>query len=89
MTATVAVAAMSDELAAGVLRAAATAGRAVPRDLAVTGWDDGAGAGPLGLTTVAQSMRDQGSACARAALSARPAGQSAPWSIVHRTSTRP
>jgi len=63
-----AIAAMSDELALGALRAAAAAGRTVPGDLAVTGWDDSAAAAPAGLTTVAQSLREQGAHCARVAL---------------------
>ena len=63
-----AIAAMSDQQAAGVIRAARAAGRLIPDDLAVTGWDDAAVAAQLELTTVAQSLRDQGSACAHAAL---------------------
>lgn len=35
-----AIAAMSDELALGALRAASRVGRAVPGAVAVTGWDD-------------------------------------------------
>jgi DNA-binding LacI/PurR family transcriptional regulator len=83
-----AIAAMSDEQAAGVIRAARAAGRAIPGDLAVTGWDDSAVAALLGLTTVAQSLREQGAACAQAALGHEPHSPSAPWSIVHRSSTR-
>jgi DNA-binding LacI/PurR family transcriptional regulator len=87
-----AIAAMSDQLAAGVLRAARAAGLAVPGDLAVTGWDDAAVAAPLGLTTVAQSLREQGAACALAALGEQPAPGHEPaasWSLVRRGSTRP
>jgi DNA-binding LacI/PurR family transcriptional regulator len=83
-----AIAAMSDQQAAGVVRAARAAGRAIPDDLAVTGWDDAAVAAQLGLTTVAQSLRDQGAACAYAALGQRPSAQTASWSIVRRGSTR-
>jgi DNA-binding LacI/PurR family transcriptional regulator len=83
-----AIAAMSDEQAAGVVQAARAAGRAIPRDLAVTGWDDAAVAGRLGLTTVAQSLREQGSACAVAALGEKPGHRTEPWSIVRRGSTR-
>jgi DNA-binding LacI/PurR family transcriptional regulator len=83
-----AVAAMGDLLAAGVVHAARAAGRAVPADVAVTGWDDAAVAGELGLTTVAQSLRDQGAACARAALGAAADTAPVPWSIVRRGSTR-
>ncbi|MFB4303905.1 LacI family DNA-binding transcriptional regulator [Actinomadura sp. NTSP31] len=83
-----AIAAMSDQQAAGVVRAARAAGRAIPDDVAITGWDDAAVAGRLGLTTVAQSLRDQGAACAHAALGDEPNAQTAPWSIVRRDSTR-
>jgi DNA-binding LacI/PurR family transcriptional regulator len=55
-----AIAAMGDQQAAGVVRAVRAAGRVIPEDVAVTGWDDAAVAAQLGLTTVAQSLRDQG-----------------------------
>jgi DNA-binding LacI/PurR family transcriptional regulator len=83
-----AIAAMSDEQAAGVIRAARAAGRLIPDDLAVTGWDDAAVAAQLDLTTVAQSLRDQGAACAHGALGQRPRAHTASWSIVRRGSTR-
>jgi hypothetical protein len=54
----------------------------------VTGWDDAAVAAELGLTTVAQSLRGQGAACARAALGQQPSPSTAPWSIARRGSTR-
>jgi DNA-binding LacI/PurR family transcriptional regulator len=85
-----AVAAMSDELALGVLRAAADLGRRVPDDVAVSGWDDTGHAAAAGLTTVAQSLEDQGRDCARLALGEepdRPDGGDA-WRLVRRTSTR-
>jgi DNA-binding LacI/PurR family transcriptional regulator len=82
-----AIAAMSDQQAAGVVAAARSLGQAVPGDLAVTGWDDLAIASHLDLTTVAQSLRDQGAACALVAL-----GENQPpppsWSVVKRGSTR-
>ena len=84
-----AVAAMSDELALGALRAAAGLGRRVPDDVVVTGWDDSDAAEPSGLTTVAQSLRDQGADCARTVLGLpveHPAGHG--WRVVVRTSTR-
>lgn len=84
-----AIAAMSDQQAAGVVHAVRAAGRTVPGDVAVTGWDDAAVAARLGLTTVAQSLREQGAACARAALGEEPDPEAATWSIVRRTSTRP
>ena len=86
-----AIAAMSDELAIGALQAAAHAGVAVPETLAVTGWDDTDAAAPQGLTTVAQSLRDQGSRCARLALGHASAAEQDPprWRVIRRASTRP
>ena len=84
-----AIAAMSDELALGALRAAARAGLAIPDVVAVTGWDDSDAAGPAGLTTLAQSLREQGARCARVALGRSadtPAGEE--WQVVVRTTTR-
>jgi DNA-binding LacI/PurR family transcriptional regulator len=48
-------------------------------------------AADAGLTTVWQSLRDQGARCARVALGHRPpAGQDPPaWRVVERVSTRP
>jgi DNA-binding LacI/PurR family transcriptional regulator len=83
-----AIAAMSDQQAAGVVHAARAAGRVIPDDVAVTGWDDAAVAAQLGLTTVAQSLREQGAACAQAALGQQPNSHTASWSIVRRGSTR-
>ena len=86
-----AIAAMSDELALGALRAAARAGRSVPRAVAITGWDDSDAAASAGLTTIRQSLRDQGRRCARLALGhALPADLDPPrWQVIQRTSTRP
>ncbi|GGQ12914.1 DNA-binding LacI/PurR family transcriptional regulator [Actinomadura coerulea] len=83
-----AIAAMSDRQASGVVRAVRAAGRSIPGDVAVTGWDDAAAAARLGLTTIAQSLRDQGASCARIALGG-PSTRTPAWSLVHRTSTRP
>jgi DNA-binding LacI/PurR family transcriptional regulator len=83
-----AIAAMGDQLAAGVVRAARAAGIAIPDQVSVTGWDDAAVAPELGLTTVAQSLRDQGAACAQAALGQQPGSWAGSWSIVRRGSTR-
>ena len=84
-----AIAAMGDQQAAGVVRAANAAGRVIADEVAVTGWDDAAVAAQLGLTTVAQSLRDQGAACAHAALGQEPDPHTQSWSIVRRGSTRP
>jgi DNA-binding LacI/PurR family transcriptional regulator len=84
-----AIAAMSDELALGALRAAARAGVPVPDGLAVTGWDDTGAAAPAGLTTVAQSLHDQGARCAQLVLGGAATGvHEASWRIVRRASTR-
>jgi DNA-binding LacI/PurR family transcriptional regulator len=83
-----AIAAMSDQQAAGVIRAARAAGRIIPDDVAVTGWDDAPVAAQLDLTTVGQSLREQGAACAYAALGQKPNSPIASWSIVRRGSTR-
>jgi DNA-binding LacI/PurR family transcriptional regulator len=84
-----AIAAMSDELALGALRAAASTGLRVPDDVAVTGWDDSDAAAPAGLTTLAQSLRDQGADCARVALGLATGGAARHgWRVVERTTTR-
>lgn len=83
-----AIAAMSDELALGVLRAAAHLGRRIPGDLTVTGWDDTGEAAAAGLTTIAQSLRDQGAHCARLVLDATPHHPYQPgWTLIRRAST--
>jgi DNA-binding LacI/PurR family transcriptional regulator len=84
-----AIAAMSDIQAVGVLRAARAAGLRVPQDVSVTGWDDLPVAAEHGLTTVAQALRDQGAACAGAALGDEPVDAAGDWSLVVRDSTRP
>ena len=69
---------MSDQQATGVVQAARAAHCVIPDDLSVlsvTGWDDAAVATELGLTTVAQSLRDQGALCAQAALGQRPSSR--------------
>jgi DNA-binding LacI/PurR family transcriptional regulator len=86
-----AIAAMSDELALGALRAVERAGIAIPGGLSLTGWDDSDAAAPAGLTTVAQSLHDQGIRCAQLAL-----GKAVPmtgddraeWHVIRRRSTR-
>lgn len=87
-----AVVAGNDELALGILDAAAEAGVSVPENLAVTGWDDVMAARWAGLTTVRQPMRDLGATAARL-LEGRIGGQTAgprtktlPTDLVIRTS---
>ena len=79
-----AIAAMSDELALGALEAAAEAGI----ELALTGWDDTPAAAPAGLTTVWQSLQEQGAECARIALGRARATDEPRWRVVRRASTR-
>ena len=65
-----AVFAVTDVLALGVLAAVADLGWQVPRDVSVVGFDDipeAAGSEP-GLTTVSQSLYEQGQSAARMAL---------------------
>jgi DNA-binding LacI/PurR family transcriptional regulator len=75
-----AVAAMSDQLALGALREAAG-------PLRVSGWDDSAVAQEHNLTTVAQSLREQGAACATAALGDPAPDHRDAWRLVRRAST--
>jgi DNA-binding LacI/PurR family transcriptional regulator len=79
---------MSDETAIGALEAAAEAGLRVPDDLSVVGWDDGPGAAEQGLTTVHQSMHDQGRACGQIAAGLAPTDRGDRWHVVVRGSTR-
>lgn len=81
-----AVACMGDLLAAAVIDALGERGLRAGRDVTVTGWDDGADAAAAGLTTVRQSLRAQGEACARIALGRAPTAPVA-WSVVERSST--
>lgn len=87
------VVAGNDELALGVMDAAAQAGVRVPHDLAVTGWDDVMAARWAGLTTVRQPMRELGATAARlleGRIGGRPAGPrettTLPTELVTRTS---
>jgi len=75
-----AIAAMSDELALGALRVAPA--------VAITGWDDSEAAEQAGLTTVWQSLHDQGAACARIALGQPPPAEPPGWRLVRRGSSR-
>jgi DNA-binding LacI/PurR family transcriptional regulator len=93
---TTAVLAMSDELALGALTAAGELGLRVPRDVSVVGWDDSpsARASDPALTTVGQSLHEQGRTCARLLISATRGEigdgdlvHLAPWQLVTRDST--
>jgi LacI family repressor for deo operon, udp, cdd, tsx, nupC, and nupG len=90
-----AVFASSDEMAFGVLAAAQERGVRVPEELSVIGIDDHDFSGPLGLTTVRQDPREQGSYAAElllAELRGGPAQPNPPWQphrLVVRRSTGP
>ncbi|WP_072805765.1 LacI family DNA-binding transcriptional regulator [Rhodococcoides yunnanense] len=71
----------SDDLALGVLDVGAPG-------ISVTGWDDSDAAEPAGLTTVAQSLYDQGRDAARWVLGTLPSIPPAQWSLRIRSSTR-
>jgi DNA-binding LacI/PurR family transcriptional regulator len=83
-----AVLCMSDELAVGVLEAASVHGRTVPGSLSVSGWDDGPAAAAEGLTTLRQSLYEQGRACGEIAAGLTADSPEASWSVVERRSTR-
>src|SRR5918997_6124827 len=91
-----AVLAMSDELAAGVLTAARELDVRVPHDVSVLGFDDSPGtrAADPPLTTVAQSLHDQGRTCAQLLIAAirgevadHDLVQLEPWELITRDST--
>jgi DNA-binding LacI/PurR family transcriptional regulator len=75
-----AIAAMSDQLALGALRGAT-------RPLRVSGWDDSDVAREHRLTTVAQSLREQGATCATTALGEPAPDRRDAWRLVRRAST--
>src|SRR5919107_4495248 len=79
-----AVLAMSDELAIGVLAAARELDLRVPHDLSVVGWDDlpSARTSDPALTTVSQSLQDQGRTCAWLLITAT-RGELPPNDLVH------
>jgi DNA-binding LacI/PurR family transcriptional regulator len=88
-----AIFAASDTQAMGVLAAADRAGRPVPSELSVIGFDDIESAMLLGLSTVRQPLEDSGAEAARrlcALLRGEPIGplrQQLPLEVVHRSST--
>ena len=82
-----AVLAMSDELAVGALAAARELGLRVPRDVSIVGFDDSPSARTAdpALTTIGQSLHDQGRTCARLLIAAI-RGELAPADLVHLAS---
>jgi DNA-binding LacI/PurR family transcriptional regulator len=79
---------MSDELALGVLEAASEHGLAVPGNLSVSGWDDGPAAADVGLTSLRQSLYEQGRICGQIAAGLTVDSPQPSWSVVERESTR-
>lgn len=79
-----AVLAMSDQLALGAL---AACDRSVPDEVSITGWDDSAEAAAHHVTTVHQSLFEQGVHCARLVVG-DPPGPMPTWSIAARRTTR-
>ena len=75
-----AVAAMGDQLAVAAQQEGAHR---------VSGWDDSGAAKQHDLTTVYQSLREQGSACATAALGGSAPDHRDAWHVVRRASTGP
>ncbi|MDX6254935.1 MAG: hypothetical protein QOJ11_1269 [Frankiales bacterium] len=83
-----AIMSMSDELAFGALTAARERGVAVPGRLSITGWDGSSAATAAGLTTIEQSLYDQGRALTRAVLDPAVEIPEPEWTLVRRASTR-
>jgi DNA-binding LacI/PurR family transcriptional regulator len=84
-----AIMAMSDELAFGALTAARERGVAVPDQLSITGWDGSGAATLAGLTTIEQSLYDQGRALTRAVLDPGVEVPEPAWTLVRRATSRP
>lgn len=90
-----AIFALSDEMAFGVLHAAADRGIRVPHDLSVIGVDDHDVAAVLGLSTIHQDVDQHGAGAARMMVAAlagerpAPARHNDPIRLIQRTSTAP
>jgi DNA-binding LacI/PurR family transcriptional regulator len=82
------VVAMSDQLALAALDVLASRGLRSPDDVAVSGWDDSLEAQQFALTSVHQSLEDQGTQCALLALGLAERAIDAPWSLSIRSTTR-
>jgi DNA-binding LacI/PurR family transcriptional regulator len=91
-----AILAMSDQLAIGALAAARELDLRVPHDVSIVGWDDSPSARDSDppLTTVRQSLHDQGHTCARLLIAATRGDVTAddlvhlaPWQLITRDST--
>ena len=83
-----AIMAMSDEIGLGALTAAWERGVAVPQAVSITGWDGSDPATRAGLTTIEQSLYEQGRALTLAVLGLADSIPEPPWQLVRRTTTR-
>ncbi len=83
------LAAMSDQQALGARDALLAAGLTIPDNLTLGGFDDSPQAAAVDLTSVHQSLHDQGARAAHLALTPadQPAGAPDPWQLDRRRST--
>jgi DNA-binding LacI/PurR family transcriptional regulator len=82
-----AIVAMSDELALGVLDIIGQRGWRVPGDVTVSGWDDSPAAARHDLTSVHQSLEEQGTLCALFVLGREDQHGIPAWRLIERGST--
>jgi len=82
-----AIVAMSDELALGVLDVIGQRGWRVPGDVTVSGWDDSPAAAHHDLTSIHQSLEEQGTLCALFVLGREDQPEIPAWRLVERGST--
>jgi DNA-binding LacI/PurR family transcriptional regulator len=78
---------MSDELAFGVLDIIAQRGWRVPQDVTVSGWDDSPAAAHHDLTSVHQSLEEQGTLCALFVLGREGQRETPAWRLIARGSS--
>jgi DNA-binding LacI/PurR family transcriptional regulator len=81
-----AIVAMSDELALGVLDIIDQRGWRVPGDVTVSGWDDSPAAAQHDLTSVHQSLEEQGTLCALFVLGREGQRETPAWRLIERGS---
>ena len=82
-----AIVAMSDELALGVLDIIGQRGWRVPGDVTVSGWDDSPAAARHDLTSIHQSLEEQGTLCALFVLGREDQHGIPAWRLIERGST--
>ena len=78
---------MSDELALGVLDIVGQRGWRVPGDVTVSGWDDSPAAAQHDLTSIYQSLEEQGTLCALFVLGRESQRETPAWRLIERGST--